>query len=205
MRRLLFCLITLSVIALADQPRLASAQQQTTETVIIQIDGQTPAGTSVIGTVVLKRNCSANETKSEASFNGMMNGQPATFSGAVIERWLGNGTEEIEVLSTDIKGIVHGNVPVRKILLVQLAPNSISLDGIPVAINGTWEPPCGGRTSYVVTNAGQGTRSILQLPNTAAELIQPQNARWFDLAAVLILVGASVVAMLFLRKARVRA
>jgi hypothetical protein len=127
----------------------------------------------------------------------MVNGHPATFSGRVIERWLGDGKEEIEVLSTDLTGLVIGKLPVRKILIAQTGANLITVEGLPVAIDGTLEPPCSGRTAYTATNAGQGTRAILSLPNTASNIDMEGLWQWlsqpFALVGLLIAVGGLLI------------
>jgi hypothetical protein len=174
-------------------PTLAAAQQVAKETVTIQINGRTPAGTSVIGVVVAKRSCGAT-VESEVTFNGMVNGLPAAFSGRVIERWLGDGKEEVEVISTDLAGLVVGKLPVRKILVAQTGANLITVEGLPVAIDGTLEPPCSGRTAYTATNAGQGAQIILQLPNTASNSDIAGLRRWlaqpFTIAGMLVGAGS---------------
>jgi hypothetical protein len=188
--------ILLSIIAASLLPTLAAAQQTARETVTIQINGRTPAGTSIIGVVVAKRTCGAI-VESDVTFNGMVNGHPATFSGRVIERWLGDGQEEIEVLSTDLAGLVVGKLPVRKILIAQTGANLITVEGLPVAIDGTLEPPCSGRTAYTATNAGQGTRAILSLPNTTSNIDTEGLWHWllqpFAVAGLLIAVGGLLI------------
>jgi len=161
-------LIILGMLIVALLPTIAAAQQASTETVTIQINGDLPTGTSVIGTVVLQRTCGSSTT-SNVTFNGMVNGHSAQFTGTVHENWLGNGKEEIEVLSTNLKGLVLGSSPLRKVLLAQTGANTVTVDGIPAAIDGTLEQPCSGRTSYTVTNIGQGSRAIKELPNTASQ------------------------------------
>jgi hypothetical protein len=189
----LVTLILLSIIAIAALPTIAAAQQVVRETVTIQINGRTPAGTSVIGVVVAKRSCGAT-VESDVTFNGMVNGLPAAFSGRVIERWLGNGREEIEVISTDLAGLVVGKLPVRKILVAQTGANLVTVEGLPVAIDGTLEPPCGGRTAYTATNAGQGARTILALPNTASNIDTEGLRHWllqpFVIAGLLVGLGS---------------
>ena len=189
----LVTLIVLSMIAIAALPPIAAAQQVARETVTIQINGRTPAGTSVIGVVVAKRSCGAT-VESDVTFNGMVNGLPAAFSGRVIERWLGDGKEEVEVISTDLAGLVVGKLPVRKILVTQTGPNLITVDGLPVAIDGKLEPPCSGRTAYTATNAGQGAQTILALPNTASNIDVEGLRHWllqpFVLAGLLVGIGS---------------
>jgi len=190
----LVTLIVLSIIAVL--PTIAAAQQVTRETVTVQIDGRTPAGTSVIGVVVAKRSCGAI-VESDVTFSGMVNGLPAAFSGRVIERWLGDGKEEVEVISTDLTGLVVGKLPVRKILVVQTGPNLITVDGLPVAIDGKLEPPCSGRMAYTATNAGQGTQTILRLPNTASDTDIEGLRHWlfqpFVSAGLLIGLGSLLI------------
>jgi hypothetical protein len=196
-------LIVLGMVLVALLPAIAAAQQST-ETVTVQVSGQTPLGTAVIGTIVLQRTCGSSTT-SNVTFNGMVNGHPARFTGTVRENWLGNGKEEVEVLSTDLKGLVLGASPLRKILLVQTGANTIAVDGIPVAIDGTLVQPCGGRTSYTVTNVGQGARTIQQLPNTASTQIV-DHAQWLMQPYVLsgLFIGAGALLLLVSRLLRDR-
>jgi hypothetical protein len=114
---------------------------------------------------VVQRTCD-NVITSDVVFNGTVNGLPARFSGKVIERWLGPGRQEVEVLSTDLNGLVINLPPIRTFTLTQTSPNIVFLDGLPIAINGTLEEPCSGRLSYIVTNIGQATAPITSLPNT---------------------------------------
>lgn len=167
MGRLLKLFISSCLLAFALAPTPGAAQQaRRTETIVIQLSGRTPAGTSVIGTIVARRTCDAIVTTA-VSFNGMVNGLPARFSGQVIERWLGPGREDIEVLSTDLRGIVNGLSPIRTYRLTQNSPNLIFLDGVPIAIDGTLQEPCSGRLTYIVTNVGQVNLPITSLPNTS--------------------------------------
>jgi uncharacterized Zn-binding protein involved in type VI secretion len=203
MHRILYLLI--AAMAALTLPS-TSAAQGTIETVVVQIDGTTPFGTHMIGTVVVKRDCSTtNSFRSEASFNGMMNGRPVAFSGTMIERWLGNGSEEIEVLSTDIQGTVNWKPPVRTFTIVQTGPNSVTVEGIPAAISGKLEPPCSGRTAYVVTNAGQGSTQIASLPNTASEAVPPQGPAALPFALTIGLTAGLGAALLIHRKLKAAA
>jgi hypothetical protein len=167
MRHALKLLISCCLIAFSLAPAPSAAQQSPrTETVVVQLSGRTPAGTSVIGTIVARRTC-ANVVTTAVSFNGMVNGLPARFSAQVIERWLGPGREDVEVISTDLRGIVNGLSPIRTYRLSQSSPNLIFLDGVPVAIDGLLQEPCSGRLTYIVTNAGQLNLPITSLPNTS--------------------------------------
>jgi hypothetical protein len=198
-------LIFLSIVTIALIPTIAAAQEVARETVTIQINGRTPAGTSVIGVVVAKRSCGAT-VESEVTFNGMVNGLPAAFTGKVIERWLGDGKEEVEVISTDLAGLVVDKLPVRKILVAQTSANLIMVDGLPVAIDGKLEPPCSGRTAYTATNAGQGVRPILRLPNTGSstDVESPRPGAFQPFLLVGLLVGAGSLLILVSRLLRDR-
>lgn len=206
MNRLLHAtLILLGMIIVPLLPTTAAAQQASTETVTVQVNGQTPSGTAVIGTIVLQRTCGSSTT-SNVTFNGMVNGRPAAFTGTVRENWLGNGKEELEVLSTDLKGLVLGRSPLRNILLAQTGANTITIDGLPAAIDGTLEQPCSGRTSYTVTNIGQGARAIRELPNTSsrAGLEDVQQVLLQPYAIAGLFVGAGAVLILASRLLRDR-
>lgn len=191
-------LIMVGMLFVALLPTIAAAQQPSTETVTVQVRGTLPTGTIVIGTVVVQRTCGSPVT-SQFTFNGMVNGHQAQFTGTMHENWLGNGKEEVEVLSTSVPGLVLGESPLRKVVLAQTGANTIAVDGIPVAIDGTLVQPCGGRTSYTVTNIGQGSRTIQQLPNTASNqvldrapwLMQPYVIPGLFIAAGVLLLLAS--------------
>jgi uncharacterized Zn-binding protein involved in type VI secretion len=179
-------LLVLSAVLLL--PTLAAAQERT-ETVTFQLNGTTPLGTSIIGTLVAHRNCGATETNTDMRFNGMVNGAPATYTARAIEHWLGNGQETMDIVSTSIKGNVLGQSPIRTINVVQTGPGMVTFAGVPAAINGDLEAPCSGKTSYTVTNAGQGMQLISQLPNTAGnEPLQP-----FAVVGGLVVAGLSLI------------
>lgn len=194
MGRSIFFLLALLLIAIMSQSSAAAQSGVRRETVTVQVSGTTPLGTRVLGTIVVNRSCGSTVT-SDVVFNGTVNGQPARYSGKVVERWLGPGREDVDVLSTDLRGDVLGKSALRTFNLVQSGPNLILLDGLPLAIDGTLEPPCSGRLSYRVTNAGQQPPPIASLPNTSGE---PEMS-----GAVLL--GLALVALtLQLAPARVR-
>lgn len=179
----------------------AVGAEERTETVTIHVNVHLPTGTDVLGTVVLDRTCGVEETQSLATFNGMVNGTPATFNATAIERWYGNGNQEVEIVATDVKTPVLGSVPLRSFRIVQTAPGMGTVEGIPAAIDGTLEAPCSGRTSYTVTTAGQGSQSITELPRTGTPTLL---ANPITLTLLLTTVGgAMLVAGVWMGKRRV--
>ncbi len=146
-------------------PAGAQAQTTGTETVVIKVDVTTPSGTKVMGTVVARRQC-GSPTTTELSFNGMINGYPATATAMAVERWSGDSSAQIE-----INQITQWEAPVGRpnpitLNIVQTAPGLVTVNGVPVAIDGTLKAPCGGRTTYTVTNPGKGGEEIVLLPST---------------------------------------
>jgi hypothetical protein len=53
-----------------------------------------------------------------------------------------------------------------KIVVSQAAPGLVTINGIPMAIDGNWRLPVWVGTSYKVTNPGQSTGEIVFLPRT---------------------------------------
>ncbi len=157
--------LVLGLLAITLLPLGAQAQTAGTEVVTIQVDVTTPAGTKVMGTVVARRQC-GSPTTTELTFNGMINGYPATARATAVERWSGDSSAQIEITN-----ITQWEAPVGKpnpitLNIVQTAPGLVTVNGVPVAIDGTLKAPCGGRTTYTVTNPGQGEEQIVLLPST---------------------------------------
>jgi hypothetical protein len=137
-----------------------------TETVTVQLDASTPAGTHVIGTLVVQRTAGSTETGLE--FRGTVDGNPATATAKATERWQGGDSAEItvtEITSWDVP------LPRPQLMTVKLAaagPNLITVNGIPVATNAPLAAPGSGNSSYVVTSPLQGLGEITFLPRTGA-------------------------------------
>lgn len=162
--------ITLGMLALSLAPIGVQAQQATgSETVTVQVDVRTPAGTQITGTIVAQRTCSDNNTTlTDLTFNGMVNGQPASASANGTETWSGNSTAEFNLGTVTAWSIPLTRPTALKLNIAQTGPGLISVNGVPVAIDGDLMAPCGGKTHYTVTNAGQNTGQIVLLPNTGA-------------------------------------
>jgi hypothetical protein len=139
------------------------------ETVTILVDVRTLTGTQITGTITAQRQCGGSGTTFTAlSFNGMVNGQPASASANGTETWSSNNAIEFE-LGTITAWKVPLTKPARlNLTIVQTTPDLISVNGVPVAIDGMLAAPCGGKTRYTVTNAGQSTELIVLLPKTGS-------------------------------------
>jgi len=170
----------------------SAAAQAKMETTTFQVDVTTPNGNAIIGAVVIERTCGATETTSQLTFNGMINGKPQTYAAHVIERWLGNGREEIEVLSHNWSGTVYGQAVPTRFTVVQTSPGLVTVAGIPLAVSEPLQAPCSGQLMNSVTMAGQGAAPIAMLPNTAGDglVFHP-----FVLAALLIGGGAGLIGL----------
>lgn len=162
--------IALGMLALSLAPTGAQAQQAVrSETVTVQVDVRTPAGTQITGTIVAQRKCSdSSSALTDLAFNGMVNGQPASASATGTETWSGNSTAEFNLISVSAWSIPLTKPSTLKLNIAQTAPGLISVNGVPVAIDGDLMAPCGGKTHYTVTNAGQSTGQIVLLPKTGA-------------------------------------
>lgn len=147
----------------------SAAAQAKTETTTFQVNVTTPSGNAIIGAVVIERTCAATQTTSGLTFNGMINGNPRTYTANVVERWLGSGREEVEVLSHNWGGTVFGGAVPTTFPVVQTSPGLVTVAGIPMAVAQPLQAPCSGQLSNTVTMAGQGTTRITMLPNTAGE------------------------------------
>jgi len=160
--------ITLGMLALSLAPTGVQAQQAArSETVTVQVDVRTPVGTQITGTIVAQRTCSdSGTTLTDLSFTGMVNGKPASASATGTETWSGNSAAEFNLGSVTAWNIPLTKPTTLKLNIVQTGPGLISVNGVPVAIDGDLMAPCSGKTLYTVTNAGQSTGQIVLLPKT---------------------------------------
>ena len=154
-----------SLLALTLLPLAAQATGLQRETVTILVDFTTPTGTTILGTIVGHRIVDV-PTTTEYTFTGTVNGLPAHASATVTERWADDGHAQIEVTALPDWQIPGVDPTVRQFSVVQIAKNLITVNGLPVAIDGNLQAPGGGRTTYIATNPGRGPLEILALPNT---------------------------------------
>lgn len=179
--------------ALALIPTLLAAQSQH-ETITAQVNLTAPGGTKIIGTVVARRSLGATVT-AEWSFNGMVNGVPSKAAGTAAERWNGTTGATIELTSIEEWQGPVGKPALSPVAITQAGSGVISVAGVPLAIGGNLPAPGQGSTNLVLTNAGQGSRPIAQLPNTAG---MPLLFHPFVLTGILI--GAGVALILLSRR-----
>ena len=163
-------IMILALLAAAIAPVGVMAQPTSgSETVTVLVDVRTLARTQITGTITAQRQCSSSGTTfTDLNFNGMVNGQPASASATGTETWSSNNTVEF-----DLGTVTAWKVPLTKptslkLSIVQTTPDLISVNGVPVAIDGVLMAPCGGKTRYTVTNAGQSTDVIVLLPKTGS-------------------------------------
>ena len=161
-----------------------------TETVTIQLDFTTPNGVQVTGTIVAERQM-GTATLTEATFNGMVNGQPASATATGGEKWSGNTVAEFDLTSFTQWNVGLDRPGPMKIVVAQAAPGLVTINGIPMAIDGNLAAPGMGRTSYKVTNPGQSTGEIVFLPKTGdgSVLASP-------LLIVTLMIGPGIVLVL---------
>lgn len=176
-------LLIVLLVSLVALPVGAFAAQVATETVTIQVNVTTPDGTSVIGTVVAHRQATSPVTAA-LSFTGMVNGAPTRAEGTATEEWSSDGQAHIVIsnlkmlasaphmslvsYSRSAANSVVALPTELDVTLTQQSTNLISVNGIPLAIDGLMTKPfaVGGRTAYVVTMPGQGSSPISVLPRT---------------------------------------
>ena len=157
--------LLVGLFAVALLPLGAVAAQASTETISIQVNTTTPSGTSVIGTVVARRTL-GGIVDTHLTFNGMINGAPASLAAEATERWTGDGQASIEITRiTDWQASVP-QPAVISLNVTQTGPGLVSINGVPMAMDGLLAAPGKGRTTYTMTNPGQGPAQIVALPNT---------------------------------------
>jgi hypothetical protein len=204
-------LLILLLVSLVALPVGAFAAQVATETVTIQVNVTTPDGTSVIGTVVAHRQATTPVTAA-LSFTGMVNGAPTRAEATATEEW--SSDSQAHIVLSNLK--ILASAPQMRLVsysrsaansavalptdldvnLTQQGPNLISVNGIPLAIDGLMTKPFGGRLAYVVTMPGQGNSQIGVLPRTGGgnPVQNPLLIVGLLLVSGLALVGASGLA-----------
>ncbi|MEP6776722.1 MAG: hypothetical protein ABJA50_14100 [Chloroflexota bacterium] len=167
------------------------AARTSDEYVTVQIDGATPTGVHIVGTLVVRRTLSTGEAN--LSFNGTVEGQPASASAIASETWAGTGKDELNVTS-----ITSWNAPVPQpslmnVHLSQVGPGLLTINGIPMATSAELLPPGSGNQTYVVTNPGVGEDSVAFLPQTGSggAMLDPLMIAMFlvTIGPLLVVVG----------------
>jgi hypothetical protein len=148
----------------------------------------------VVGTLVARRQCGAT-TVTDVSFNGMINGKQTTATATADETWSGDGMGEITNLTLTSWESSIPRPATLDLTIVQTAPGLVTVNGVPAAIDGELKGPCGGRTSYMVTNAGQGASQITLLPKTGDG---PSFGDPLVIVALLTLPGVGLVLLSYL-------
>ncbi len=157
-------LLVLGFGVLAFLPSLTMAQGQQ-ESLTIQLNLSTPSGIPLTGTFVARRTLGTPITAAW-TFSGLLQGQPFKATGTAVDRWLGDGKEEIEMTSYTSWESAVPQPPLMTISLQQVGDGVIAVEGIPLAVNGKLLPPGSGNQVFMATNAGQGARPVTSLPNT---------------------------------------
>ena len=168
MRRIAIIVSTLAllvaVVAVAPAATFAPEPSPATATLTLQLDGSTPAGTHVIGTLVVQR--TAGSTEISLEFRGTVDGHPATATAKATERWQGSDSAEIavtEITSWDAPLPRPGPMTIQ---LAQAGSNLITVNGVPLATDAPLAAPGSGNRSYVITNPLQGQGEVTFLPRT---------------------------------------
>src|SRR4051794_39212771 len=139
----MFALLSATMLALALLPASSFAQATNTETVTMQVDVTLPSGTHVVGTVVAKRTIiNPSETDTELTFNGTINGYPASATATAVERWSDDGHATIEITKiTSWKARDVDQPPPMDLVIAQAGPGLITVNGVPVAMDGQLQAP----------------------------------------------------------------
>ena len=169
--------LVLVLLALAVLPGITLAQdgaqnasnrpKVTQEINTVIVDVVAPTNVRVMGTLVTRRTGGA-EASTVWSFTGTVNGVREDASGNATELWPDHDVVNIVSLGTHS---VHrwptlltksGQIRQPNARLIEVVANGLRL---PLAINGRiHRADLGGQTSYVVTNAGGGSKTVRQLP-----------------------------------------
>jgi hypothetical protein len=165
MSRLVLASLALTLLAGSSQQAAFAGPDH--EVVTVLLDVTTPAGTAVLGTLVVARGCTA-ETSAEYVFNGTVNGLPAAAEAAGSEHWGADGHVDVTITAVHNWSIAGITPNILNIAVWQTAPGLLAINGIPLAVDQVLQPPCSSPTSYTVRNAGAGQLSIMSLPNTGA-------------------------------------
>jgi hypothetical protein len=183
-------ILLVSLFALILQPGNAAAAAATcTETVTVQINFTMPGGHAVIGTVVAHRTI-GDTTQTTLSFTGMINGSPASATAEGTELWTGDSQATLAITKITSWNASVGQPDPLTVNVVQTAPGLLTVNGLPVAMNGLLHAPACGTSAYTFTNPGQGPTNVAVLPNTGAG---PLLADPMLLAGLLVLVGVVLV------------
>jgi hypothetical protein len=196
MSRLVLASLALTLLAGGSQQAALAGPER--ELVTVLVDVTTPAGTAVVGTLVVMRGCTA-ETSAEYLFNGTVNGLPAAAEAAGREHWGADGHVDVTITAVRNWTIAGVSPDILNVTVLQTAPGLLAINGVPLAVDQVLQPPCSGPTSYMARNAGAGQLSIMSLPNTGAgsNLAQPVPAgtpsATMALTGVGLLVGLSSI------------
>jgi hypothetical protein len=140
------------------------------ETVTIQVDTTAPT--------------------SQVIFHGTINGKPADATAEATEDWTSNSNDKIHVTKITSWHASVGQPKTLDIELSQAGPGLITINGIPMAINGSIVPPGGGDRMYMVTNPGSGEQNVGLLPQTGeASFLSDPNM----VATLVMALGAGIL------------
>jgi hypothetical protein len=160
-------ILLVSLFALILQPGNAAAAATCTETVTVQVNFTMPDGHSVIGTVVAHRTI-GDTTQTTLNFTGMINGSPATATAEGTELWTSDSQATLAITKFTSWNASVGQPDPLTVNVVQTAPGLLTVNGLPVAMNGLLHAPACGTSAYTFTNPGQGPTQVAVLPNTGA-------------------------------------
>lgn len=158
------------------------------ETVTIQVDSSAPNGAKIVGTVTIKR--TPGSPTSQVIFHGTINGKPADATANATESWSGSTNDKIHVTEITSWNAAVARPGLMDIELSQAGAGLVTVNGIPLAINGSIAPPGSGDMTYMVTNPGSGEQNVGLLPQTGeGSILSDPNL----LSGIMVAMGAAIL------------
>lgn len=159
---LLTLIFSLSGVSAQEQPAPLPTE---TLTVLADVEG---AGHRITGAYVIRRAMDGSGAV-WWSFRGMLDGKLEEVDGKAVERWSIDGSVTVELTDFNHPNISLDRLPARRVTLMPGWDGLVTIAGVPLAVEGEYRAPgIGGAPVLIVTNAGRGTCTITELPNTSA-------------------------------------
>lgn len=162
--------LSLSGATAQERPTLTTLPPTELLTILVDVEG---AGHRITGAYVVRRAMDGNGAV-WWSFRGMLDGELEEVDGEAFERWAIDGSLTIELTAFNHPNFRIDQLPTKRITLMPEWDGLMMIAGVPLAVKGEYRAPgTGGSPVLIVTNAGRGTRTMTELPNTSG----PPNAK----------------------------
>ena len=164
MRIFLLLMLLLSLSGASAQERPAALPPPETLTVLVDVEG---AGHRVTGAYIVHRAMDGSGAV-WWSFRGMLDGEFEEVDGEAVERWSIDGSVTVELTAFNYPDFSLDQLPAQRMTLMPGWDGLVTIAGVPLAVKGEYRSPGKGSSPVlIVTNAGRGTRTITELPNTS--------------------------------------